>query len=131
MANKVMGKVVMQLPVKLTEDELDARRQSLVEETENGFDLEQSALAEKERAKKAKESIEAAQLLNKAEALKLARVIRLGEEVRGVECQIEVNPPNVVTMRLDNLEIVEMRAATQEELQEAFDFAAGTSTRPS
>lgn len=113
----------MQLPVKLTDDELRYRGDELARLTKEVDDLE---FEKKESQADYKAKIDA----RRVAALKLADAIKAKTEVRDVEvCDTtDHDARKVYTVRQDTGEVVNSRPATTEDLQEDMFPEGGDTT---
>ena len=102
-----------ELPVKLTQDEIDERGRALAKSVAEVARLQRAAKLEasswKELIKTEEERI-----------TKLTRATNSGVEDREVECAIQITGNVAEIVRLDTLEVVDVRAATKQELRDRY-----------
>lgn len=116
--------LIEQLPVVLTADE---RRMYGIELAEKETAYEREEVEQKEAKKAMKDALDA----QRAEVMRLARIVETGREYRPVECQWrpDFKRSIVELLRLDTLEVVRAEPMTTSHLQRGIfeDEATGIS----
>jgi len=113
------------LPVKLTDEELAERSQSLAEAEFKRVDASTNLEDAAETWKETKKRLENSEAAAMAECVRLSRVVKYREEPREVECAVVVANGQYSVVRKDTGEVVATRAATNDELQMTLADAAG------
>lgn len=105
------------LPVVLTSEELEEKKQELVRWTQTADDNEAHLEAWVAEMKEEKKLKEATVMSARGYAIRAARTIQAGKEDREVDVADYFDTGNIVTVRLDTGEQVSTRAANEHERQ--------------
>ena len=115
-------KTTLWLDCSLTGLEIEEKKEELTEATLAKVKAEEALIGETATWKERKRVLESAISSEEEQCRKLANAISTEHEMRHVDCETEIHPPNHLTIRTDTGEVVRSRAPTSEELQMALDM---------
>lgn len=116
-------KTTLWLECKLTGLEIEHKKEELTDATIAKVKAEEALVGEMATWKERKKVLDSAISSQEERCRTLANAIKNENEMRNVDCETEIQPPHHLTIRTDTGEVVRTRAATNEELQMAFDMA--------